>query len=217
MLKAHKTDSPMQTLLPQFSTCIGPSMYPTLRSGDGLKLRTYQRPTDMRIGDVIVYPHPHRPVDVVHRIINIVPDGVITRGDNNNLIDPYTVGFDEIKGKVVAVKRGARTLAMAGGLVGRCRHKLMLARKYAMPYIKMPPRLVSDGITRWGLLRIFHPLLNLRILRIESSGRQRWILMAGRKAIGTRRSAAEAWQIRFPYKLVIDPGRLDKNELEIEH
>ena len=63
----------------------GPSMYPTLKPGDGLDLYTYNEPAEICVGDVIVYPHPFGTVDVVHRIIKIRHDGVITRGTTTRL------------------------------------------------------------------------------------------------------------------------------------
>ena len=54
-----------------FSTCSGPSMYPTLRNGDGLVLEKIKSYDEFRIGDIITYPHPDpvKNFDVVHRII----------------------------------------------------------------------------------------------------------------------------------------------------
>ncbi len=201
----------MQTLKSEYSTCIGPSMHPTLRPGDGLKLHAYAGSDEIRVGDVIVYPHPCRPVDVVHRIIQITSAGVITRGDNNNLVDPYTVGFDDIIGKVLAAKRKNRLVGIRGGRVGWCIHKLMLARKYGLPVVLWLPGRASKLIAAAGIFKVFHPLLRLKILHLEKNQQTCCILMIGRKAIGKRPGADGAWQIRFPYKYFIDTRRLGKN------
>jgi len=130
-------------------------MHPTLRGGDGLDLYIYRNPDELRVGDVIVYPHPFGTVDVVHRIIEIKPDGVITRGDNNNKIDPYTVQFKDIIGKVLAAKRKDRLMQIKGGKTGFCIHKLMLFRKGSTPLIN------------W---RFWHPWGMARIERKEKAG-----------------------------------------------
>ena len=116
-----------------------------------MELYTYGNPAEIRVGDVIVYPHPSRTVDVVHRIIEINRDGVITRGDNNNKIDPYTVQFDDIIGKVIAAKRKTRLIPVKGGKIGFCIHKLMLFRKYFILYGLAPLRFVSNIIAESGL------------------------------------------------------------------
>ena len=58
---------------PGWTTCSGPSMYPTLKPGDGIILDTGRCPAVFRRGDVIVYSHPVAATDVVHRIIRTTP------------------------------------------------------------------------------------------------------------------------------------------------
>ncbi len=157
---------PMEKMKSKYSTCIGPSMYPTLQPGDGIELYTYKNPTEIRVGDVIVYPHPKGTVDVVHRIIGINPEGVLTRGDNNNKIDPYTIKFKDIIGKVIAARRRTRLISIRGGRTGFLIHKLMLFRKYVLPWALLPFRTVSNGMANWGVLHVFHGTLDLKIVQI---------------------------------------------------
>ncbi len=89
-----------------YITCRGWSMSPALRDGDGLALVPCRGPDGLKPGDIIVYPHPDESADVAHRVVRILPDGVITRGDANDRDDPRTVPWAAIKGKVVAVKTG---------------------------------------------------------------------------------------------------------------
>jgi len=39
----------METVKSEYSTCIGPSMHPTLRPGDGIELYTYKATSDMKV------------------------------------------------------------------------------------------------------------------------------------------------------------------------
>lgn len=192
----------------KYSTCIGPSMYPTLRPGDGIELYTYREISEICVGDIIIYPHPERPTDVVHRIIELKDDGVITRGDNNNKIDPYTVGYGDIRGKVVAAKRKNRLIPMQGGAEGIRTHKLMLARQYAFRYVLKPMRFITGKIDESKLLNIFHPLLKMKVVRIRRHGQAQSILMVGDKVVGKQSADSEEWQIRFPYKFFIRRKRL---------
>ena len=200
----------METVESKYSTCTGPSMNPTLKGGDGLDLYTYRDRAEMRVGDIIVYPHPFRTVDVVHRIIKIRPDGVITRGDNNNKIDPYTVGFDDIIGKVIAAKRKNRRIPVKGGMAGFCIHKLMLFRKYFMIYGFGPLRFVSNIIAGSRIFNIFHSAFDLRIIHINGGQQKQLILVSGTRAIGKQQTESGEWQIRFPYKYFINKRRLEE-------
>ena len=204
----------MEPVESKYSTCSGPSMNPTLKGGDGLDLYTYRNRSEIRVGDVIVYPHPFGTVDVVHRIIKIRHDGVITRGDNNNKIDPYTVGFDDIIGKVLAVKRKSRLIPVQGGKTGFCIHKLMLFRKYFIQYGLAPLRFVSNIIAASGIFHIFYPVFNLRIIHINGGQQKQLILVSGTRVIGKQTDKSGEWLIRFPYKYFISKRRLEKSRAE---
>jgi len=185
-------------------------MYPTLRAGDGLKLEPYKNVSEVRVGDVISYPYPGRPYDVVHRIIKLSADGVITRGDNNNKIDPYVVPYDEIIGKVTATKRKTRMITIKGGGTGFAIHKIMLFRKYFMQYGLAPLRCLSNMLAASNLLTIFYPLFKTRVINIKRNGKTTQLLVIGKKAIGKQLSDSGEWQIRFPYKYFIDKNRIDR-------
>jgi len=204
----------MEIVKSKYSTCTGPSMKPTLKPGDGLDLYTYEDPAEIRVGDVIVYPHPSRTIDVVHRIIEIRRDGVITRGDNNNKIDPYTIRFDDIIGKVIGAKRKNRLAPIQGGKTGFCIHKLMLFRKYFIQYGLAPLRFVSNIIAASGIFNIFHSVFNVRIIHIKRNHQSQLILVSGNRAIGKQLVGSGEWQIRFPYKYFVSKRRLEKQQVK---
>jgi signal peptidase I len=71
-------------------TFSGTSMRPTLHEGDCV---TYQ-PTSIsqvNIGDIVVYGTPCYSQDgvVIHRVVNITSQGLVTKGDNNPIADQY--------------------------------------------------------------------------------------------------------------------------------
>ena len=199
----------MEKVKSRYSTCTGPSMYPTLRLGDGLELSTYSNNAETRVGDVIVYPHPDKPMDVVHRIIKIKPEGVITRGDNNNKIDPYVVKYDDIAGKVIAAKRKNRLIHIKAGKVGFCIHKIMLFRKYFVLYVLAPLRFVSKILAESKILNIFDFLFKPKVIYVKRNNQIKKILVVGNKAIGKQLVESGEWQIRFPYKYFISKNNLN--------
>ena len=83
----------------------GNSMLSILRPGDYLIIE----PTSIAAihpGDVVVYQGVNRsgePDDVVHRVVAVTPDGLVTRGDNNPQVDDALVTQDNLLGRVTHV------------------------------------------------------------------------------------------------------------------
>jgi len=66
----------------------GTSMYPTLEEGDMVVVSSVPY-SSLKVGDIIVYDPPCSATgnSVIHRIVGIVVDGLITKGDNNGGTD----------------------------------------------------------------------------------------------------------------------------------
>ena len=75
----------------------GTSMRPALRPGD---LVVTTRPATLRHGDVVLFREPTRRLAVVHRIMDVDGDAVITRGDNNRPGLTERVPVNSIEAKV---------------------------------------------------------------------------------------------------------------------
>lgn len=193
----------------KFNTCVGPSMYPTLRSGDGLILYTYTSTDDVSIGDIIVYPHPNKPFDVVHRIINKLTGGVITRGDNNNKIDPYIITYDNIIGKVISVKRKDQTIILLSGKKGLLLHKYLIIRMFTLPYIRRPIGFTTRLIEKNKIFNFCDFLFQVDVVSIKSGNNKKYILRHKNKVIGIKSEKTDnQWQIKFPYKLFIKKDKI---------
>jgi signal peptidase len=95
----------------------GNSMLPTLYNGD-LVIIYKPPPSDINVGDIVVYRSPITGRLVIHRVIKINShDGVsyyyITKGDNNPVDDvaqglepPGGIAYEEILGVVISIKTG---------------------------------------------------------------------------------------------------------------
>ena len=82
----------------------GNSMHPTYESGDLIIAWTQD---DYKLGDIIVYHPDDLPCsrcNIVHRIVdqNELDGGWITKGDNNDFLDPWQPQNSEIIGEVAA-------------------------------------------------------------------------------------------------------------------
>ena len=79
----------------------GPSMSPTVRSGDRLLVRRLRSPGDVRPGDVVLARFPSRPdLLVVKRVRRAVPGGHWVEGDN-----PFVTDDSRAYGAAVVVGR----------------------------------------------------------------------------------------------------------------
>jgi len=68
----------------------GHSMLPTLEGGDLVVIQSVPL-SDVKVGDIIVYGSPCSSTgqSVIHRVVNITNEGLITKGDNNQRADQY--------------------------------------------------------------------------------------------------------------------------------
>jgi hypothetical protein len=149
-------------------------MLPTIKSGDGLQLYKYKNNSEIKVGDIITYQHPNKSTDVVHRIIKVEKDGVITRGDNNNKIDPYLVRFEVIEGKIIAVKRKNRLLKKTNGRLGFFIHRLLIINLFSRRFLLKYPKIISDKIYESKLLNFLNPLFKTKIISVNTKGKQKY-------------------------------------------
>ena len=194
----------------QYSTCIGPSMNPTIKHGDALIVQNLANSQyrSLRIGDIIIYSHPELMTNIVHRIIKINAKGILTRGDNNNQCDDYYIAPAEVIGIVKAVKRDRRTIKLTQGMLGNLRQQLLLLGKYYRPYYLLLPRAIIQLVIKLQLLYPFQPLMKFKIIRIKRHNSVEEIMQYHNAVIGRRTANTSTWQIKFPYKLFINPEKL---------
>lgn len=84
----------------------GISMEPILSTGDLVIILPVKDPSEIHVGDVVVYKSVSGRY-IIHRVINITNIGgdtyFIIKGDNNPIPDPAPVPFESIVGKVISI------------------------------------------------------------------------------------------------------------------
>ncbi len=194
----------------KYTTYRGPSMYPTLCNGDGLEVAPYDV-RSVRVGDVVVFPHPHRAGDVVHRVVAVMPEGVKTRGDNNNHVDPYVTPYEALQGRVVIRRRGDRSRRVWGGKAGRLLHRACLLRRLLHEYALRFLRPVYHAVANTGRFYGWRvPLLKSRTVVFHREDGTEIQILVGKRIIARRAPGDDTWIIAFPFRLFIDPRRLPK-------
>ena len=83
------------------------SMRPAMGGGHSFVETTCFDKTSLRAGDIISFqsnvPQSDESIEVLHQIVEVRTNGVVTKGINNDLIDPSPVSWDDILGLVVVI------------------------------------------------------------------------------------------------------------------
>ena len=196
---------------------IGPSMNPTLKSGDGINVIPYGK-RKIRIGDVIVFPIPKGYHNVVHRVISIDSQGIRTRGDNNSNIDSWTLSHDGIIGHVFRVQRGNRWRSIHGGLRGLLYSLGIRANRMIDIKISSLLHPAYHWLARTGALRPWlSARMQIRVLYFNRSTGTELQLIMGRRVIGRLLPDRSQWVIRRPFRLFVDEAALPKNSSKLHH
>ena len=188
----------------------GPSMNPTLKSGDNLSVIPYDK-RKIRVGDVVVFLHPEENYNIIHRVVSVNSQGVKTRGDNNSHVDPWQLHPENIIGRVVSAKRKKNHIIIRGGARGKiCSSTLWMKKKINLTASRvLHPAyhtLVKSGIFRKCLC--FFP--KTRVLSFSRAEGKELHLLMGNRVIGRRMPGNDCWQIARPFRLFVDEANLPK-------
>ena len=188
--------------------CRGESMRPFFRPGDRIGFAPC-RCEELRRGDVIIFTPPGRGERVVHRIVSCGPEGIRTRGDANPCSDAWTLRQENIAGRAVSLERKGRTIPVAGGFAGRflsgCIRVLRVSDHLASHVLNPCYR----GLARSGLFRALLPsALRPRVITFERDDVMEMKLVLGRRLIGCCDPGESKWEIRRPFRLIVQEDSL---------
>jgi len=194
---------------------IGSSMNPTLKPGVRLDVRAYQG-QKIRKGDVIVFIPPERDSKIVHRVTSVNSDGIRTRGDNRNHEDDWVLRRENILGRVVAAQRNNRRRRIFGGPLGRlCAVTVRVIRAIDSPvsYVLRP---AYNELAKVSIFtRLLPAEMRPRVLSFDRpEGTELQVLM-GRWMIGRWLPGKSGWNIRRPFRLLVDEESLPENKAEV--
>ncbi len=186
----------------------GPSMNPTLKAGDQLRVVPYDNKR-IHVGDVVIFQAPEGKRLVTHRVVSVGSQGVRTRGDNNNNTDSWVLRPEEITGRVVSARRGSKSISICGGRSGLIYASTLWTIKrinLTTSRILHPAyhRLATSGIFRRALPHGTEP----RVFCFTRPDGVEMQLLMGRWIIGRRRPGREQWQMRRPFRLFVDETSL---------
>jgi len=188
----------------------GHSMAGAFRPGDYLTVEPAPLAA-IRPGDVVVYQGyslAGEPADVVHRVVAVTADGLVTRGDNNPQVDNDLVTQDILLGRVTRLERGGRVHRVGTGRAGV--FQLWARRAWRLGWRLL--RAVGRAAYRWLresdlVANIWRPTL-IPLLLTTSNGTVLVKYVHGRRTVARWRPQTGRFRCRKPYDLVLtSPGR----------
>ncbi len=192
----------------------GPSMNPTLRTGDSLRVIPYGN-SRIRVGDVVVFLSSDYERYVVHRVVSIDSQGVWTKGDNSNNIDSRVLHSDDIIGRVVSVQRNSRSVNIRRGGWSRILAPAFWARTRIDLTISRILHPAYHYFAQSGIFRnVISRLLKTQIFCFKRPNGIEMQLLMGQWVIGRRLPEKDKWQIRRPFRLFVDESSLPLSKPE---
>ena len=186
----------------------GPSMNPTLRAGDGMTVIPYGD-SKIRAGDVVVFSSPEQDHYIVHRVLSVDSRGIRTIGDNNNNIDPWILAPGDIMGRVVSARRRDKDIIIHGGARGKLLLSILQRTKRARRTIARALRPAYHWFARTGIFRrLLSPLIKTQFLYFKRPNGVEIQLLIGQRLIARRLPERGRWDIRRPFRLIIDEASL---------
>jgi len=195
---------------PQNVFYFGQSMKGTLRDGDFLTIETIA-PTSIRVGDIIVYRNTlvledQETLHIAHRVMAIVPGGILMRGDNNPTYDVHLVRPADLMGRVTHVERAGKRRPVQNGQIGLLRGKSLHAKRAAQQWAwrmtvlvggKAYRRLKKSGIVQ----RFWRPSVIQVALQTPDGPMIKYISRG--RTVASWWPQSRRFQVKHPYDLVI--------------
>lgn len=188
----------------------GQSMNPLFSTGDILYIIPYGE-TKISNDDIIVFRSPNDKTFITHRVVSILPYGIITKGDNSEYVDNWKLNPNDIIGKVIFIQRNGKLKKTFRGFGNK--PYVEIIRRYN--YFKR--RVLSI------LSPVYHSLSNKAIYSLQdkkpsflkqininrADGIEKQILL-GKYLIGRLRPKCTKWEIKKPFRILLNPEKYSK-------
>ncbi|MCU0293707.1 MAG: hypothetical protein MUF10_17280 [Thermoanaerobaculaceae bacterium] len=176
----------------------------TFVAGDGLVISAVGVAV-VRCGDVVVFVARNGVAetrDVVHRVVRVCAEGLITRGDSNHFEDPVPVTAENLVGVVTQARRGRRLIPVSRGWRGMWRARVWRVRGMVRRVLGRVARKPYHALRVSGLARrVWRPDVRVLVVRYDH-GPMAKVLVAGRSVASINLTTGR-FVCRKPYDLVL--------------
>jgi hypothetical protein len=186
----------------------GRSMLGTFRFGDSLIIESVPF-NDLRPGDIVVYKglnHGGDEDNLVHRVISIRPEGLVTQGDNNSRPDKTFVNEGKLLGRVCHMERGGKKIPVCNGRMGllrvRVRRRLDFLQNEIWRLVRSMGRGTYGRIRESGLIPLlWRPAISKVFLMTEKGPMVKYI--SRNRTVGEYWPENGRFRCRKPYDLLL--------------
>ncbi len=192
---------------------LGSSMNPTLKDLDIVEFVPY-RDREMKRGDVVVIqPTDGEEQKVIHRIVTIKGQAIITQGDNNLERDREDLAPSNILGYVTSVRRRNQHLKIQQGMLGYIRFLWINSKKKLHSNLLRSLHYPYQWLySSESVVRVFSRFLNYRTVVYDGSEKSEIQLFIGSLQIGRLRHGSNTWEIMPPFRFMINPSLLPPSQ-----
>ncbi len=168
-----------------------------LRPGDQILL-AHSPFESLLCGDIIVFASPRHPDEVIHRVIERLPNGLRTSGDRSSQSDAELVTPGNYRGKVNEIIRGNRRIKIAGGHRGLWQLRCNRIRRWLLtiPAWIVRPIRHRYGDTPFAAILARMPGVYQGRYAGPDENKIHKLSWHG-KVLATRNSKHEHWNLRF--------------------
>jgi hypothetical protein len=196
----------MNRLPPISANYVGKSMNPTLSEPALLEILPYDQRA-VRVGDIVLIAAHAGKDQIVHRVVFIDAEGILTQGDNCPQRDEDVRQPENILGRVISATRGKRRRSIYGGTRGRLiRYLAQIIRRVLN---RSAPLLQKTYKTLEGSCYPLLPTrLRPRVVSFATAESPFYKLVIGKRVVGQCEPSGVCWHIRRPFRLFVDEARL---------
>jgi signal peptidase I len=184
----------------------GTSMYKTFFNADYLKIDKITI-YELHNGDIVVFQKIEKNKTkniLVHRVLSISKNKLVTRGDNNSKNDEEPVTEEDLIGKVTHYERNGKMHKVWNGKLGLIRARVLHGRLHIIRTIKFFLRKPYRLLKKTGIIsKFWRPEIEMIHFETQNGPLVKYVHKG--KTVASCWTETNQWWFRRPYDFVIGP------------
>ena len=190
---------------------VGTSMFPTLQYGD--EVVTVENDF-FTVGDIVGYKIENN--SIMHRIKKIENNQIYTKGDNNLIVDPYSITKQDIIGKLTQIRRDNKLYDIKNGFPGYLiGTKCFIIKKIKLILSGLIKYIVSIKLITKILQKIVQ-IISINHLSLIKQSNNFFMIYLGKIYCGYYDYHKKEWVLRSRFKMFFSHKQLQNITDQIE-